>query len=199
MHSFWRTMHPPRQKKKNFVLPWVFCPLAPRERGKSLCWSGWTKRSAGLIGLGNGKWNLRFRITSGSYDFHGILLYPMGFHGFHWNCSWDFIDFTIQQICWGFCEELFASSNWNSWRLFPCWYLLRCILIHRKSHEVRIPNILKEQGWFSHSVRIVHTGHQHVLMCWNITMTCIRASSNGSLKQLRSGSIRNTCCCYVHA
>lgn len=173
----------------------VFCPLAPRERGKSLCWSGWTKRSAGLIG---GQWN-RFRITSGSYDFHGILLYPMGFHRFHGNCSWDFIDFTIQQICWGFCEELFAGSNWNSWRLFPCWYLLRCILIRRKLHEVRIPNILKEQGWFSHSVRIVHTGHQSVLMCCNITMTCIRASSNGSLKQLRSGSIRNTCCCYVRS
>lgn len=100
-------MHPPRKKKKKLRSAMVFCPLAPRERGKSLCWSGWTKRSAGLMGLGNGRWN-RFRIISGSYDFHGILLYPMGFHRFSWK------------LLMGFHRFHHSTNLWRlPWRLFP--------------------------------------------------------------------------------
>lgn len=152
-------MHPPRKKKKTSFC-YGFLSLSTSGAREISVLVRLDEKICRADGLGkwpmesipNHQWQLRL-----SWDFtvsHGI---PSIFHG---NCSWDFIDFTIQQICGGFHEGS-----------FPLVSLLRCILIHRKSHEVRIPNKLKEQGWFSHSVRIVHTGHQHVLMCCNITMT----------------------------
>ncbi len=78
-----------KNKSQPSFCPWFLCPLAPREVwGKSLCWSGWTKRSGGPTGMAGNRLESAVAVA-----FHGIYLESKS------------VEISVT-VC-------FAGSNWN--------------------------------------------------------------------------------------